>query len=144
MSSPTIANWCGSGTVLLADDEAAPRNVMGRLLTAIGFECVCTSNGEEAFQHFREDPDRFRLAVLDVVMPVCDGPKCLHQLRRLRPGLPALFISGYDDESLKVELADTSTAFLQKPFHMRDLREQLRLLLAGPPPGGHTSVLEST
>ncbi|PKN45376.1 MAG: hypothetical protein CVU59_09245 [Deltaproteobacteria bacterium HGW-Deltaproteobacteria-17] len=130
-SSPVMEDWRGSGTVLLADDEAAPRNIMVRLLKAIGFECVCASNGEEAVQYFREDPDSFRLAVLDVVMPVCDGPKCLHQLRRLRPGLPALFISGYDDESLKVELADPSTAFLQKPFPMRALREQLRHLLAG-------------
>jgi hypothetical protein len=45
-----------------------------------------------------------------------------------------LFISGYDDDSLKTELADPSTAFLQKPFRMTNLREQLRRLSAGEEP----------
>ncbi|MBU1069260.1 response regulator, partial [Myxococcota bacterium] len=132
--TPIIADWRGSGTVLLADDEAGPRNITARLLTAIGFECVCSQNGEEAVQRFREKPDRFRLAVLDVVMPVCDGPGCLRELRRLRPDLPVLFISGYDDDSLKTELAEASTGFLQKPFRLRDLREQVRRLSAGEKP----------
>jgi len=132
--TPIIADWRGSGTVLLADDETAPRNITARLLTAIGFECVCAQNGEEAVRRFREDPDRFGLAVLDVVMPVCDGPGCLRELRRLRPDLPVLFISGYDDDSLKAELSEASTGFLQKPFRMKDLREQLRRLSAGEEP----------
>jgi CheY-like chemotaxis protein len=115
--------WRGAWSVLLADDEAAPRRITARLLEEIGFECVQAENGKDALSRFREEPRRFVLAVLDVVMPVLDGPGCYRELRRLRPDCPVLFISGYDDQSLKNELQEPATGFLQKPFRIAELRE---------------------
>jgi len=117
------ASRCFSGTVLLVDDEATPRRVTARILEKIGYECVQAENGEEALERFREDPHRFRLVVLDVVMPVLDGPGCYQQLRRVRPECPVLFISGYDDGGLMTELSNPFTAFLQKPYGIPAFKE---------------------
>jgi DNA-binding response OmpR family regulator len=51
-----------------------------------------------------------------------------HRLRELHPGLPVLFISGYDDDGLQNELTDPATDFLQKPFKLAELRSRLRRL----------------
>jgi len=118
--------WRGSGVVLLADDEPAPRGVTARLIEALGFEVVTAGGGPEAVARFQESPGRFRLAVLDVVMPGLDGPGVCRRLRELAPGLPVLFISGYDDEGLEEVLALPETGFLQKPFKLSDLRDRLR------------------
>ncbi|MBU1239886.1 PAS domain S-box protein, partial [Myxococcota bacterium] len=134
-SAGTSGAWRGSGTILLADDESAPRKITEKLLNAIGFECVCAEDGEEAIRLFQQDPDGFAMAVIDVMMPLCDGPACLRQLRRIRPDLPVLFISGFDDEALGTELSEPATAFLQKPFLLDGLREHLRRLSdQGSPP----------
>jgi two-component system, cell cycle sensor histidine kinase and response regulator CckA len=125
---PERDDWRGEGAVLLADDEPAPRGITARLLAAIGFEPVLANGGPEAVRRFEEDPGRFRLAVLDVVMPGLDGPGVCHRLRELHPGLPVLFISGYDDDGLQNELTDPATDFLQKPFKLAELRSRLRRL----------------
>ena len=122
--------WRGSGVVLLADDEPATLGVTARLIGALGFEAVPMGGGPEAVARFRESPDRFRLAVLDVVMPGLDGPGVCRRLRELAPGLPVLFISGYDDEGLEDELTSPATSFLQKPFKLSDLRDRLRDLVS--------------
>jgi nitrogen-specific signal transduction histidine kinase/CheY-like chemotaxis protein len=126
--APECDDWRGEGAVLLADDEPAPRGITARLLAAIGFDPVLAAGGPEAVRRFEEDPGRFRLAVLDVVMPGLDGPGVCRRLRELAPGLPVLFISGYDEDGLQGELAIPATAFLQKPFKLHDLRGRLRRL----------------
>jgi PAS domain S-box-containing protein len=125
---PPTQCWCGSGTILLADDEVAPRTVTARFVNRIGFDCVQAENGEEALRMFLEAPGRFNLVILDVVMPVMDGPCCFRALRQVRPDLPVLFVSGYDAESLKSDLMNEAVAFLQKPFRMDDLLDRVRAL----------------
>lgn len=116
------------GTILLADDDEGPRKVLGKLLASLGFTCVEAREGAEAVRLFSENPRRFTCAVLDVMMPVMDGLDCLRELRRMRPGFPALFVSGYNAEVINSDLIDANTAFLQKPFRLNDLRASLSRL----------------
>jgi two-component system cell cycle sensor histidine kinase/response regulator CckA len=70
------------------------------------------------------------LVVTDFMMPGMRGPELVERLRQARPGLPAIFMSGYAPEET-YERADTAlAAFLQKPFDVDDLLARVRAAVA--------------
>jgi PAS domain S-box-containing protein len=125
------AEWRGSGTVLLADDEDPVRHTTARLLDSFGFDVVTVRDGREAVRLFCEDPDRFRVVLLDLTMPHMGGPDALAAMRAVRPGVVALLTSGFDEREVLLNHAGTGfAAFLQKPYRGRELRAALRAALA--------------
>jgi signal transduction histidine kinase len=103
-----------SGTVLLAEDEAAVRDVTKRLLERRGFRVIEAADGEEAVARALEHGEPIDLLLTGVVMPRLNGPDTARALRRAQPTLPVVFMSGYTDVS--VVSAEDESAFLQKPF----------------------------
>jgi CheY-like chemotaxis protein len=70
----------------------------------------------------------------DVVMPLMNGPELVEELRRERPGLRALFMSGYtSDAVLQRGVSEAEVAFVQKPFTAEALNSRLRQLLDSEP-----------
>lgn len=62
------------------------------------------------------------IVVSDVVMPEMDGPTLLRELRRTRPDLKVIFISGYAEEAFKKNLPEGERfTFLPKPFSLKEL-----------------------
>jgi two-component system cell cycle sensor histidine kinase/response regulator CckA len=88
-------------------------------------------SGEAAMREISADTDdRIALAVVDVVMPGMNGRELGERLRKARPRLPLVYISGYTgDELNRRRLLDRSVPFLQKPFHPDELVEQVQELL---------------
>ncbi|MBI5834403.1 MAG: response regulator [Armatimonadetes bacterium] len=121
------------GLVLLADDEGSVRRVSTRVLSRLGFEVVAAAGGEEAIRLFGDHAERIRAVVLDVMMPGVSGADALAGMRRVRPDLPAVLMSGHSDVDLKAAgVAGTPTAFLTKPFSQARLRDALAGLLSEP------------
>ena len=78
--------------------------------------------------------DPIHLVLTDVVMPGGTGPELVRALAQLRPGVPALYISGYADAVLQLEAAPPkASAFLQKPFSSDDLLVRIRQLVTRQP-----------
>ena len=127
---PSVEVWRGSGQVLVVDDEDEVRTVVAEMLREFGFEPVLAADGQEALALCRNrgaGEPRFRLAVLDITMPVMDGVETLRELHKLDPKLPALFISGYSEQEASIRFGEESLSeFLQKPFLPNDLREKVR------------------
>ena len=70
--------------------------------------------------------------VTDVMLPSLKGPALVEELRRHRPQLRALFISGFTSEALVQDgLSLAEVAFVQKPFTGEELTSRLRELLEG-------------
>lgn len=123
------------GVVLLVEDEVLVREVTETILKRLGFTVVCTSNGVEAVQVFEKTPERFRLVISDVAMPIMDGWETLSALRRIRPDIPVILASGYEEAHvLAGEHEEFPQAVLEKPYHVQDLMEAIRKTL-GPSPG---------
>jgi len=78
-----------------------------------------TTSPDEALQH--AILHRFKVAVLDVYMPLMSGQDLAQRLRLRDPNLPVLFISGYVHEPLRIDVNDRHTAFVSKPFGMEAL-----------------------
>lgn len=131
--------WRGQGTVLLADDEEGIRLIGRRILEQLGFTVVVAAHGRETVERFRQDPKRWRCVLLDLTMPEMDGMEAFREIHRIRPDVPVLLTSGYDEKDVQRRYGSASFAgFIQKPFEMSMLRARLRSVLGGTPAPGPT------
>jgi len=120
-----------SGTVLVADDDRALRSSTRRALQRLGLDVVEADSGSTARTELTSNPERFRAAILDVVMPGMPVGEVVAIARRGRPDLPVLLVSGYHTETMVDPiLAMGGVRFLQKPFEAAQLAQTLDDLLA--------------
>ncbi len=118
-----------SGTVLVVEDEAPIRKLISRVLGRRGYRVLTAATGEEALELMERETEAPVLVVTDVVMPGMDGLEMGHRLRRRRPGVPLLLMSGYAQEALEGELPGFDCAFLPKPFTPADLLDAVQTLI---------------
>jgi PAS domain S-box-containing protein len=120
--------------ILLVEDEAAVRVLEQRVLEIGRYEVLVAADGEEALALLDRHAGPIDLLVTDVVMPGISGRELAEAAARRRPGLRALFLSGYTpDEVLKQGVRTEEAHFLQKPFTPSALLAKVRDILAGPP-----------
>jgi nitrogen-specific signal transduction histidine kinase/CheY-like chemotaxis protein len=113
-------------TVLIVDDEEAVRRVSQRMLERDGFEVLTAESGEEAVMALRERQEKIDVVLLDLTMPQMDGEMTFHQLRRIRPDLPVVFMSGHSEREVARRLiGKTRVDFLHKPFSLEGLHEKI-------------------
>ena len=127
----------GAETVLLIDDEEMIRQVGAALLESLGYRVFTASSGELALQCLGEREGEIDLVLLDLIMPGMDGAAVFEAIQRDYPGLPVVLSSGYAlDDVAKSVLAKGCRAFIQKPFSLAVLSQQLRAVLDGREDGG--------
>jgi signal transduction histidine kinase/CheY-like chemotaxis protein len=115
------------GTVLLADDDRETRRGIARLMESLGLEVVETDSGTVARTHLTAQPERFRAAILDVVMPGTPVGEIVAEVRLRRPDFPVLLISGYDTmRMVDSVLGMGGVRFLRKPFTRGEIHAALR------------------
>ncbi len=123
----------GGETVLLAEDEPQVRQLALRLLRGLGYNVLVAENGEAGLALARNSTQHIDLLVTDVVMPGMTGEELAGQLRRTRPDIRVLFISGYAEDSDAIERAlREGDAFLPKPFTVSSLARHVREVLDQP------------
>jgi signal transduction histidine kinase len=128
--APQPTKWRGSGKVLVVDDEEVVRKVLAALLQEFGFDPVEAPDGRAALSLCAAGKETFRLVLLDLTMPLMDGSETLTALRRIYPGLPVVFMSGYSEQEASVRVGDdTRSVFLQKPFLPNQLKQKLWSIL---------------
>ncbi len=119
-----------SPTILVVDDEEMVRVSTARMLERRGFHAITAATPSEALAILRGDAP-IDLLISDVVMPEIYGTDLIRQARTLRPGLPALLISGFaDQQNARHGPIPEGVPFLAKPFDLADLLAQVRALLA--------------
>ncbi len=124
----------GNESILLVEDEDAVRDLARLVLERQGYRVMTAANAGEALEIVERKDQPIDLLVSDVVMPGVSGPELARQVRRIRPGIRTLFLSGYTEEMIgqrsRIEGAD---AFLSKPFTPQSLTRELREVLSKPP-----------
>ena len=125
-------DWRGSGTILLVDDQETVLSATTSTLEWLGFSVVTASDGAEAVEIFRGRADEFACVILDLTMPGLDGEEALALLRGIRDDVAIVLSSGYSQaESLELVQGWKPAGFIQKPYRLACLREQLRRVLVG-------------
>ena len=127
---PPAADIEGHGeTILVVEDEAAMMEVTARILRHHGYTVVEATNGPEAIA-LAAQPD-VRLLLTDSVMPQMSGRELARQIRELRPELPVLFMSGYDQKVIGTRrVLGEDIALVQKPFNAETLLTRVRSVMA--------------
>ena len=122
----------GTGRVLLVEDEDVVRNFAARALSRQGYEVLEAGTGVEALDVMAREEGRIDIIVSDVIMPEMDGPSMLKEMRKTKPDIKIIFVSGYPDDAFKKSLDDNETyAFLPKPFTLPQLAAKVKEALGG-------------
>jgi PAS domain S-box-containing protein len=120
----------GRETVLFAEDERMLRKLGTRIMEGAGYKVISCHDGQDAWDRFLQDEKAIDLAVLDVVMPNLGGRELAESLRRQRPDLPVLFVSGYDSDSASGRRQPLpNSALVAKPYNRNDLLAAMRNIL---------------
>ena len=111
--------------ILVADDDADILKLVSMILEQAGYRTVRVSNGKQALEKVRLMPGRFRLAILDLIMPELGGHEAAREILGLESGIALLFISGYVPETADL----LPGQLLRKPFTSKQLLEAVHALL---------------
>jgi PAS domain S-box-containing protein len=117
----------GTETVLVAEDNDTVRILTKNLLQENGYTVIEASHGNDAIQKFMEHADRIRLLLLDVIMPKKNGWEVYDTIRKIRPDVQVIFMSGYAaDVFAKKIIPEEEMNILQKPVSPGTLLRALR------------------
>ncbi|MFM8701189.1 MAG: cell cycle two-component system response regulator CpdR [Hyphomicrobiales bacterium] len=114
--------------ILLAEDDNDMRRFLERALEQAGYSVVSFDNGLAAYHRLREEP--FELLLTDIVMPEMDGIELARRATELDPDIKVMFITGFAAVALNPDSnAPRDAKILSKPFHLRDLVNEVQKLL---------------
>ena len=114
--------------IILAEDDNDMRRFLVKALENAGYEVVSYDNGRSAYDRLREEP--FELLLTDIVLPAMDGIVLARKATELDPDMKVMFITGFAAVALNPDnSAPKDARILSKPFHLRDLVNEVERLL---------------
>jgi CheY-like chemotaxis protein len=126
----TLAATLGNETVLLVEDEEVVRLMLAEVLTRQGYTVLDAGRGVAALSLAEKAAKPIDLLVTDMSMPGITGWDLAQSLRKRRPRIPVLFMSGYNDhETACWGRMDPPARHLYKPFSLEAFLIQARYML---------------
>jgi signal transduction histidine kinase/ActR/RegA family two-component response regulator len=121
-------------TVMVVDDERSLVALAEETLAELGYEPAGFDSSVAALEAFHAEPQRFDLVLTDETMPDLTGVELAREIRRARPDLPIVLMSGYSGAQLTERAQATGVAeVLRKPLVRRDIAEALSRALRSTP-----------
>jgi PAS domain S-box-containing protein len=120
-----------AGAILVADDEPGVRDVAQAALEMAGFTVVTAADGQEAVERFAQRADEIIAVLLDMTMPKMSGREAFDQIHHLRPNVPVVLSSGFNEQDATSGFVGRGLAgFIQKPYRLSELVEKMEQVLA--------------
>jgi nitrogen-specific signal transduction histidine kinase/ActR/RegA family two-component response regulator len=120
----------GTETVLLAEDDEKVRNLLLTGLRNFGYTVIEAVDGEDAVHKYREHKDRIELLIFDLIMPKKSGNEAYDEIRKIKPDIKILFVTGYSPDIVRVKASiENPAAIIYKPFSSTDLLNKARSIL---------------
>lgn len=115
--------------ILLAEDDISMRGFLTTALENAGHEVEARVDGLDAMDALKADT--YDLLLADIVMPGMDGIELSQKAGEMYPDMRVMFITGFAAVAMGAnEAQKTQTRVLSKPFHLKDLVDQVNRLLA--------------
>jgi CheY-like chemotaxis protein len=113
-------------SILVVDDEESIRRVLVRIFEPMGARVSCAGNGVEALRALEKE--EFNLVITDVLMPEMDGIELIPQIKKKRPNIYILAMSGgghnfMGDYCTKLAASLGADAVIMKPFTLAEVQQ---------------------
>jgi len=139
------SNMGTRGTVLVVDDDPAILVLIQNILAAANYRVMAAVERADALHLAEQKNVHIDVALIDVCMPGVRGSEFAVELRRIRPDIRLLWMSGIvDQEFVRIRLTDASAGFLPKPLQRAGLLSAIEQAVAakvdfsGEPDGART------
>ncbi|GFO67235.1 hypothetical protein GMLC_08140 [Geomonas limicola] len=120
----------GDETILVAEDDPAVGRLVSKILEGSGYEVILAEDGEDAVEKFQANQDRIDLVLMDMIMPKQNGREALEKIERVKPGIKAIFSSGYTADFIESRgMSEMGVELVMKPVQPRELLKKIRQLL---------------
>jgi len=121
----------GKGSILFVDDEKEITFMGKRMLESLGYTVDIKTDSEEALNVFRKDPYKYDLLVTDQAMPKLIGTELIGELKRIRPELKTIIITGYQESIPSNAMKQYGIAdIISKPLILSEFSELIRKVLS--------------
>ena len=121
----------GMETVLIVEDERPVRELIRDVLRLQGYTVLEAEDGQKALAASTGHAGPIHLVVLDAILPGVTAAELIGRLQASRPGLRALYTSGYTGDVVRQHGLTVGGNFLQKPFSVDALARKVRDMLDG-------------
>ncbi len=119
----------GSESILLIDDDRDVMNLIRDMLESHGYTVMPFNNPLTAVEIFKNQSGRIQLVITDIMMPLMDGGELIKNLRKVKPDIKIIAISGYTDTNIVNKKEITADAFIKKPFEKVEMLATIRRLI---------------
>jgi len=120
------------GKILVVDDDDIVRTTLEQALLSLGYAVITAIDGKHGVKVFREHRNEIILVITDIVMPIMDGHQAVDEMRKIKPEIPVMFITGYDNTSFTKTTSNVERiATLSKPFSIEALSHTVHDMLDG-------------
>jgi CheY-like chemotaxis protein len=114
-------------TILVIEDDTEVLSVIIKYLSQLGYEVITASDGMEGLK--RLESGGFDLVITDIVMPYVSGVGVVTALKKKKPHIPVIAITGYGKEPEAVAVEKKADLVLAKPVRMSVLKDYIEELL---------------
>jgi signal transduction histidine kinase/CheY-like chemotaxis protein len=126
-----VAPKSGMETILFVDDEEPVRIICSRMLKSVGYGVLTACNGKQALDLYKRESCNISLVILDLLMPVMGGQKCLEEILKIDPKAKVIIATGVPANNKQTSLAIDSGAkvAIHKPYDMTEMLKMVRDIL---------------
>jgi signal transduction histidine kinase/CheY-like chemotaxis protein len=116
----------GQQTVMVVEDQAALRDLLGETLKIHGYNVLIAEDGAEALAISRNSNCSIDVLLTDIIMPGMNGRELAERIRDSHPQTLTIFMSGYTSDIIEQQdVAGDSFGFIEKPFSSIDLARKI-------------------
>jgi len=120
----------GRERILFVDDEPSIEFLGKQMLASLGYEVTTCGTAVTALELFRSDPSAFDLIITDMTMPLMTGDRMALEMIGLRPNLPVIICTGFNELLTKERAQEIGIrALLMKPFLKNEAATVIRQAL---------------
>jgi PAS domain S-box-containing protein len=120
----------GGEWILVVEDEESIRDVTFSILEMSGYKVLTANDGAEAVAMYAENMDKIKVILMDMMMPVMDGPASIRAIRKVNPEVKIIAVSGLTEKDRLLKGADLTNAFLPKPYTAERLLKTIHEVLS--------------